>query len=174
MSVVTTLKAQWDYIFQALQSNMNYGAGGPGTGTNAAGLLQSVASVEQSEWPAFNALPFVGVSLKNWTMQSEYTGPRRKLIAHFEIVAVVDVVAAGTTTIKLADAYAKAMAILDDGAGNGILPILLDPSRYTLGGNASKVIPSAGRNDWADKSGGKGTDYVAYSTVILQIESYVG
>ncbi len=170
-SFATTLKAQWDYLFTLFQGHMNFGAGGPGTGTNTAGLLQSVASVGKSEWPEFNALPFVGVALKSWNIDSLAAG-QRKLVAVFQIVAVVDVVAAGGNVINLADAYAKAMTIIDDGAGNGLMPILNAPSSFGLGATCSKIIPRQGRLDWANKPSGKGTDYVAYASIMLSTENY--
>lgn len=170
---IDTLNSQWTFLFDLFQSNMNFGANGAGTGTNTSGLLQSVASVGRSEWPEFNALPFVGVALKDWD-ESEYASQKRKLVSQFQIVAVVDVVASGVTTISLAAAYQNAMSILSDGNGNGILPLLHDPNNYFLGGNAYKIVPRKGKMDWANKPAGKGTDYVAYATVMLFAEQLVG
>ncbi len=170
---VDTLKAQWDYLFSLLQGEMNYGAGGPGTGANTSGLLQSVASVGRSEWPEFNALPFVGVALKDWDESEAFT-QKRKLVSIFQIVAVVDVVAAGSSVIQLADAYSQLMTILSDGAGNGIYPLLHDPAHYFLGGSAEKIVPRKGKTEWASKPTGKGTDYVAYTTIMLYAETHFG
>lgn len=170
---IDTLKAQWAFLFDLFATNINYGPNGPGSGTNSSGLLQSVASVGQSEWPDFNALPFVGVALKSWTEQPRASN-QHLLVSVFEIVAVVNVIASGESAIKLDTAYAAAMSILSDGAGNGILPLLHMPVNYTLGGNAAKIIPNKGRLDWADRPSGKGTAYVAYATVLLTAEQPVG
>ena len=170
---IDTLKAQWDFLFAMLQQNMNFGPTGPGSGSNAAGLLQTVASVGQSDWPEFNALPFVGVALKDWDESEAFT-QKRKLVSVFQIVAVVDVVASGSSVIQLADAYKKLMAILSDGNGNGIYPLLHDPANYFLGGAAEKTVPRKGKTDWANKPAGKGTDYVAYVTVMLYAETHFG
>jgi len=167
----TTLTAQWDYLFSLFQGHMNYGPTGPGSGTNAGGLLQSVASVGKSDWPEFNALPFVGVALKSWSIEQRATS-QRKLVATFRVLVAVDVVAGGTNVINLADAYAKAMGIIDDGAGNGIIPILNLPSSFGLGNTCSIIIPRQGMMDWASRPGGKGTDYVAYATISVQTENY--
>ena len=167
----TTIVAQWNYLFSALPANMNFSPGGPGTGTNAGGLLQSVATIGKSEWPEFNALPFVGVAPKTWNVDQMAAGQRKLTVVH-QIVAVVDVVAAGSNVIQLADAYAKVMDIIDDGAGNGILPILNAPDNFGLGGTCSVIIPKQGRLDWANKPGGKGTDYVAYASIMLTTQNF--
>lgn len=167
ITVVDTLNTQWSYIYNQFQANMNFGTGGAGTGTNTAGLLQTVRSVGKSDWPEFNALPYVGVALKKWKPAPHGGGLRKLITATFLILITVDVKSSGTEVVQLADAYADAMAIASDGSGNGVLPILWAMNNFTLGGSALSIEVSDGELSFDTKPTGKGTDYVAYSAIHL-------
>lgn len=173
VSAIDTLNTQWSYIFSQLQTNMNFGTNGPGTGTNTAGLLQTVRSVGKSDWPEFNALPFVGVALKKWKTAAHGGGLRKIVTGTFLILITVDVKSSGTDIVQLADAYADAMAIASDGSGNGVLPILWSLNNFTLGGSALSVEVGDGELAFDMKPTGKGTDYVAYSAIHLTTQQIV-
>jgi hypothetical protein len=160
----------YNYIFNLLQAQTNVGnvmvngrmVATPGKGSNDTAQLNSVLTVGKSTWPAFGALPFVGLDPPRITLLERYAAPRRdKLALNTKLIAIVDVSPLDDLVLNLDAAWAALFPIMDDGEGNGIQPILRNDS--ILGGNAietyfSDIIPG-----W-DKSPAGGAAYVAWWT----------
>ena len=163
---------QLEYLYTTLGNELNYGAGGPGTGSNTSGRLQQVASWGRTVWPDFTALPYVGVQLERMQEQ-RYASQRRHLITTtFSIVGVVQVEATADNILKVDDALAAVRTLASDGSGNGILPILRDNANFTLG--TVNGGPAAEENwisdvlyQWDESPVGKSTQYIAYVTITL-------
>jgi hypothetical protein len=160
----------YNYIFNLLQAQTNVGnrlvngrmVAVPGAGDAVNPQLNSVLTVGKSTWPAFGALPFVGLDPPRVTLLERYSAPRRdKLALTTKLIAIVDVAPINDLILNLDAAWAALFPIMDDGEGNGVQPILRNDS--ILGGNAietyfSDIIPG-----W-DKSPAGGAAYVAWWT----------
>lgn len=163
--------AQWDYLYNMITSEVNVGNNGlPGTGTNPTGRLQTVASVAQSTWPDFSALPFIGVQLDNVVEEYYASNRTHKLTCEFSIIAVVEIDSADANLIKVSDAMVALRAIIRSSSGQGLGPILRNksPQVLTLGSNADEFTPTLWTYTWDKSPVGKGTSYIAYATVKLK------
>lgn len=159
----------WAALVAILQAQMNVGtiAGIPTlrAGTNPTGKLQGVKAVGKSSFPDFAALPFVGVQLER-SRQDVYSAPRGFKVHHdFTISVVVEVEAAGDAIISLDDGMAALQAILDDGAGNGVYPILMTRANFSLGGITYESMVTEISYSWDRSPAGKGQNYVAFAAI---------
>jgi hypothetical protein len=171
--------AAWNYVYGKLVANINPGTtneGGvlvvtPGLGSNVGGVLQSVASVGKSVWPNFKALPYVGVQVGRILTVPYSARLRHQATYELKLRVVVEVVSGGSTgVVKLDDANAALYPIIDDGAGNGIYPLLT--ADYTLGGNAQRSIISEVLPAW-DEHPVKANEYIAYADITVSAVAFV-
>lgn len=165
---------QWDAIYNALTAEQNYGANGPGTGTNTTGRLQLVKTIDKCLYPDFNALPFVGVQFKRVNEVIYAMAGRHKLTAVFHILVVADAKASGTETfLSVSAAMANLRTLMSDGNGNGVVPVLRDKLNFTWGGTADQTDVVRYDVNWAEKPDSKGTDYVSFCLIELHTISFV-
>jgi hypothetical protein len=168
--------AMWDYMFTVVAREQNFGAGGPGTGTNPMGRLQTVAMVGKSTWPNFSTFPFVGLQFRNFTEEPYGAKRYHKFEAFFDIVVVVQVQTVGENILQLEDAWSALRLIVNDGNGNGVFPILRDAANYNMGvsvngqANAESSHISDLAFAWDEAPAGAGTMFVAFATATLQAE----
>ena len=129
---------QWDALIALFNSHVNVGTGGPGTGSNSTGKLQTVWYVHESADLWSENLPSLGVQLMSIDPgPSPYASQQNMVCTTFHIFAATKAVrnqATGLTVLD--DAMARLRVLLDDGSGNGVLPILNLRANFTLGGLA--------------------------------------
>jgi hypothetical protein len=168
-------KAIWAAIVAALTDEMNVGPNGkPGSGTNTSGRLQSAQYVHKTIHLWSDELPLVGVQLVDeprgpWAQHFQETD------LHFRIAVAANSTTPNPTTgqVMLDDAYDALMNLLQDGNGNGVVPILCDQNNVRWGGNAIFSFIKRIQYDWdVDKAVGT-TDARAYAyiTYIVQTQT---
>lgn len=141
LSPSPTQEQQWDYLVAALKSEA--GLGPPPAGTTSGNRLTALKYVGQSYhlWtdrnPALN--PSIGVQLRE-TPEEVEASQRHKITSIFDMIIGVqstDASAAARmgagTKANLEDAMLTLKPIVNDGAGNGIRPVLMDPQYRLLG-----------------------------------------
>jgi hypothetical protein len=158
--------AIWAYIVQMLQNEMNVGAGGPGTGANTSGRLQSVQFIYDTIHLYGDRLPAIGVQIAEDDRSQQWQRAQDTFLDFKVVVAAKATPVAGITT--LSNAYhGVLMPLLDDGNGNGLVAVLQDRSigNATCGGLTMFNRVTGIKYDWdVDKAVGT-TDARAYAYV---------
>jgi hypothetical protein len=168
--------AIWDFVVEVLAREQNFGAGGPGTGTNSAGRLQTVAQVDKSTWPTFETFPYVGAQFRNFTEDTYGAQRFHKFQAYFDLIAIIQVQAANENVLQLGNAWDALRPIVNDGNGNGMFPILRDAQYYNLGYSASGQANCEMHQvtdlsfNWDEAPVGSGTIYVAFASATIRAE----
>jgi hypothetical protein len=151
-------------IVRALASEMNL------TGTNPSGRLQTVKSIGKCRInegvPAL--YPYIGV--EDYT---ERESPDSTAAREVETIWRVDIQT--RSTVSLTDAKAQLRPILEDGAGNGVRPILRDPANFSLGNllRSSEVIQTDRTDDLEKDPSGSTAAFFAGATVYVKTRAYV-
>ncbi len=173
----TVAYAQRDYIYNLFKSQVNVDNNGiPGNGPNTGGTLQKVASLgRKSIWPSFTLLPFVGVQLLEQKEALSASGRKHEITTDFHVGVSVKVLGTAEEILQVDDALDELETLCDDGAGNGVCPILRANSAYNLGSlidpsgvtrlNAEmNYLPSI-KYAWDERPSSKGVSYFAYAII---------
>ncbi|TAM90634.1 hypothetical protein EPN42_05685 [bacterium] len=174
-------KMQWAQLVSIIQDEMNVGPGGPGTGANTAGRLQTLYDVRQSIDLWTGVYPAAGVQLIECP-ETPYATRRHKVLSTFHLVVATQSggdQASGSYTPppvgqdpNLDHAMAQMQTLLSDGNGNGLLAVLRDVNNFTLGGYAIRTQIRNLKFDWQIKPGAENAAY-AYAVVEYIAEALV-
>jgi hypothetical protein len=164
--------AIWRYIIAALKAEMNVGPGGPGTGPNAGGRLQTVQYVHGTIHLWSDVLPTIGVQILVEHRKPEFQRVQ-DVIIEFKLVVAAQAKPDPTNGITLDSAYDVLNPLLADGAGNGVLNVLSDRGNVQAGGLANFSRVGRVEYDWeVDKAVGA-TDARAYAYIQYLVETQV-
>lgn len=125
------MKWQWDAIVNQLKNEMALGA---------SGRLSSLKDVRHSIHLWTDSVPAAGVQIMDISFQEASNHKRLMTCTYAIIVAAQSTEAsAGVNSIpNLDDAMTQVQPLIDDGSGNGIVNVLLDPSFYTVNNFAER------------------------------------
>lgn len=166
--------AQWDQLIALIQKEMNVGSNGqPGTGTNVAGRLQHIWTVEESIAITGGVYPAIGVQLVK-IPEEQYAQHTHKLLTRFKIVlAACDVPVAGSGNVASLSAAMRSLKTnMDDANGNGLGPVLRDPANRTLNGTAQTFRIVGCNLDWRYDNPSEAA--LAYAVYDLEVTNLVG
>jgi len=167
---------QWAKIMSLLQTEMNVGPTGPGSGTNPAGRLQGLYDLRKSIDPWTGLFPWCGVQLVD-VSERDYASRLHLVTSTFHIVIgtksdAKSAVTNGFPQPNLDDAMAQLQALRSDGRGNGVASVLRDKTNYGLGGLALKTWISGIKYDW-EIVAGDDTEALAYCIVSYNAQQTV-
>ncbi len=125
----------WDKLVAIIGSEMNVGPGGPGTGANPNGRLQTCYMVHESIDMWSNLLPSIAVQLEEVDCSQSYSNIHDYARIVFTVAVATQANIDPTTgKIILDDAMKQLRVLIADGAGNGVGPVLRDKNNFNLGG----------------------------------------
>jgi hypothetical protein len=108
------------------------------TGEQAPGArLAAVTSIGESWLNEVRVFPHIGIYFADFKMDN-YAPRLRRYTFNFTLSVAARSSLAESTNPTQSDAYARLDTLLDDGSGNGLLPVLNDPKNYSLNGIAQK------------------------------------
>jgi hypothetical protein len=155
----------WDALVSVLEGEMNVGPTGIGSGSNPDGRLQTLFFVHESLDLWSNDLPSCGIQLVKVECDEKYSQHNDWVKCRFKIlVAAKANKDPETGLVVLDDAMRRVRAIVADGKGNGIVPILRDKANFRLNGTAAESHVDGWEYAWEfpDKTD---TDARAYATI---------
>ncbi len=143
MSVTTNTNpnALWSAIIALISTQM--GAGG---------TLSTVKDVRKSAQFATDLIPAIAVQWMGYDAKP-YSNRARLATHHFRMSVAASSAQTSTRVANLDDAMAAIIAIVDDGAGNGLEPLFNAPANFGLGGLAQETMIMRTETSWEIREG---------------------
>ncbi len=182
--------AQWTYLMQVFQAEAGMtGASGP-PGTTPGTRLTGIKYVGKAYALWTEQLPTIGVQLRS-VKQTAGPSRRRWVQTTYDIIVGTQSTDESATArngsntkANLEDAMAQLVPFVNDGAGNGIEPVLMDPQYRLLGSTTINDIEQNNAQDswvdevnfeWDSTGGESGTNaqIFAYGIVTFSAKQYI-